>query len=109
MGGGNKNNKKRPAGGGAKKGPQLLEVKYVGRDQAPSDTIYVSGLPAKMNKEMVKNMFTDQGFAVQEVWHTPDKFGSGYCVASVQVGSKEEAAMAIDVFTGQLIEIAEDP
>jgi len=99
-------------GKGGKKGgkrQQVLDLKYVGRTQEPGDTVYVSGLPAKMNKEMVKNMFNGQGLNVVEVWHTPDKFGSGYCVATVQVATKEQAAMAISLFAGQVVEINEDP
>eukprot|EP00406_Dinophysis_acuminata_P081937 CAMPEP_0179251120 /NCGR_PEP_ID=MMETSP0797-20121207/21524_1 /TAXON_ID=47934 /ORGANISM="Dinophysis acuminata, Strain DAEP01" /LENGTH=950 /DNA_ID=CAMNT_0020958887 /DNA_START=91 /DNA_END=2940 /DNA_ORIENTATION=- len=82
-------------------GPLFL-VKYAGSDpSAASDNLYITGLPTSIDQASLNQMFTSKGFTVARSRVNPDSQGRGCTTAMVQVASQQEAAKAIEAFSGQ--------
>eukprot|EP00929_Paragymnodinium_shiwhaense_P010969 TRINITY_DN1160_c1_g1_i1.p1 TRINITY_DN1160_c1_g1~~TRINITY_DN1160_c1_g1_i1.p1 ORF type:complete len:484 (-),score=144.82 TRINITY_DN1160_c1_g1_i1:446-1897(-) len=96
---------KKGKGAKDKSGPQPMRLKFAGRDNAPSDNLYISGIPSVVDEPTLKNMFESNGYTVQRTRIMQDALGTGYSAACVQVGSIEEAQAAIAQFMGQVIEV----
>eukprot|EP00929_Paragymnodinium_shiwhaense_P098624 TRINITY_DN600_c2_g1_i1.p1 TRINITY_DN600_c2_g1~~TRINITY_DN600_c2_g1_i1.p1 ORF type:complete len:612 (+),score=176.97 TRINITY_DN600_c2_g1_i1:86-1837(+) len=94
---------RRAAGGGGPGGPKPLHLKYSGRDNNPSENLYITGLPSAIDNATLIKMFTESGFTVMKSKVIYDEWGTGYSAGLVAVGSTEEATAAIQHFTGQVI------
>lgn len=94
-----------PGAGGGAVSKGKLQLKYSGKDNLPSDNLYMSGLPQAIDQPSLIQMFQAQGLTVGRTKIIPDTKGTGFIHALVQLGSLEEAAIAIQMFHGQEIEI----
>merc|ERR1740121_1009394 len=79
-----------------------LIVKYAGNPSTPSDNLYISNLPSdQVDQTVLNSLFSSLGFNVVRSRLIPDTRGSGLSAAMVQLGSQEEAAVAIEALNGQ--------
>lgn len=86
---------------------KTLMLKYAGRDNMPSENLYMTGVPAGVDVSQLTQMFVDGGFTVVRARVIPDAWGNGYCAGMVQLGGVEEATQAIQAFTGHVLQIAD--
>jgi RNA recognition motif-containing protein len=86
---------------GVKDGQATLAVRFAGRDNAPSDNLYVTGLPTTADEQLLKNLFGGLHMTVGRAKMIPDTKGFGSCAAMVQLGSLDEATKAIAELHGQ--------
>lgn len=85
---------------------QGLAVKYAGQEGTPSDNLYISGLPSpSVEQAALDELITSLGLTVKRSKIIPDTRGTGSSAALVQVGSMEEAATAIDLLRGQVLDV----
>jgi hypothetical protein len=82
-----------------------LLVKYAGKDQQPSDNLFLSGIPNGLDVEAFKQMFTDMGFTVQQARIINDTLGTGFSAGMVRLGDLAEAAACIEHLHGQTINL----
>merc|ERR1711924_444301 len=82
--------------------PGVLNLKYAGAGNQPSDNLYITGLPSpQVEQETLNNLFSGLHLTVVRSKIIPDTKGLGCSAAMVQLGSVEEAQAAIDVLQGQ--------
>jgi hypothetical protein len=88
--------------------PGILQVRYAGATQSPSDNLYITGLPGvSVDNASLESMFTAQGFQVMRCKCIADTRGVGSCAAMVQLASAEQAAAAIEMMNGQSVQQGE--
>lgn len=87
--------------------PKPLMVKYSGREEQPSENLYITGLPSAVDDTTLGQIFVQSGFTVVRAKIIQDSWGTGYSAGMVTVGSQEEAAAAITALTGQVVELEE--
>eukprot|EP00928_Gymnodinium_smaydae_P099231 TRINITY_DN940_c0_g1_i2.p1 TRINITY_DN940_c0_g1~~TRINITY_DN940_c0_g1_i2.p1 ORF type:complete len:1251 (-),score=304.53 TRINITY_DN940_c0_g1_i2:140-3784(-) len=88
---------------------EVLQVKFLGQNEEPSDGLYLTGVPSSVDQATLNQMFTAQGFTVQRSKIIADTKGRGVTAAMVQVGSVEEARAAIEAFNGQTVVAPDEP
>jgi RNA recognition motif-containing protein len=86
---------------GVKDGQATLVVRFAGKDNAPSDNLYMAGLPTTADEQLLRNLFVGIQMTVKRVKMIPDTKGYGNCAAMVQLGSLDEATQAISELHGQ--------
>merc|ERR1711957_323961 len=93
--------------GGDVKRPLMLKFAWKNgqqKEDEPSDTVYITGLPAFMNDATVAKMFEDVGLDSEFVRCCDDHWGGqGYQACNVKFRSTLEAATAIEAFSGKFI------
>jgi hypothetical protein len=81
--------------------PSIMQVKYAGTGDA-CDNLYITGLPSpQADKQVLQDMFVQNGMTVLRCKVIADTRGSGSSAAMLQVSSVEEAAAAIEALSGQ--------
>lgn len=79
-----------------------LKFTYSGRGQAPSDKVYISGLPApEVDQQALLQMFSFLGFPVADVNIIANSWGVGGSAAIVRLSSQELAATVIATCNGK--------
>jgi len=82
--------------------PSIMQVKYAGTGVDACDNLYITGLPSpQADKQVLQDMFVQNGMTVLRCKVIADTRGSGSSAAMVQVSSVEEAAAAIEALSGQ--------
>jgi len=91
--------------------PGKLLVRYAGREQAPSDNLYIAGLPSDetMDDTRLHSLFSNIGLNVIRSRLMPDTRGAGQAAAMVQLSSQEQAGIAIASMHGRALEEVEGP
>jgi len=88
---------------GSEIGPTPLVVKFAGTDESQSDNLYISGLPSpQVDLNSLKHIFALAGLTIVRSRTLADTRDKGFSAALVQVASPEEAAAAIDAFSGRM-------
>jgi len=83
----------------------VLNVKFSGAGNQPSDNLYITGLPSpQVEQATLNNFFSRLQLTVVRSRIIPDTRGLGSCTAMVQLQSVEAAQAAIDVLHGQHID-----
>ncbi|CAK0817531.1 unnamed protein product [Prorocentrum cordatum] len=86
---------------------KALFVKYAGKDSLPSQNLYMSNVPAVIDQNTLTAMFTNAGCTVVRTKIIYDQWGTGYNATMIELGSQQEAAAAIEAFSGQILQIDE--
>uniref|UniRef100_A0A7S4SHH4 RRM domain-containing protein n=1 Tax=Alexandrium monilatum TaxID=311494 RepID=A0A7S4SHH4_9DINO len=83
--------------------PRALALKYAGGDgSAPSDNLYITGLPSpQVDQAALNQVFVGLGLTVVRSRVIPDTRGSGASAAMVQLASREQAESAILALHGE--------
>eukprot|EP00929_Paragymnodinium_shiwhaense_P019894 TRINITY_DN13424_c0_g3_i2.p1 TRINITY_DN13424_c0_g3~~TRINITY_DN13424_c0_g3_i2.p1 ORF type:complete len:1177 (+),score=287.72 TRINITY_DN13424_c0_g3_i2:100-3630(+) len=87
--------------GGRSPDKSVLKVSYTGGSL--SENIYVAGIPAAVDQIRLENMFKKAGFKVK--WSKVTKDASGTQTAIFELGSVEEAALAIVALDGKTVAV----
>merc|ERR1712130_142948 len=83
----------------------ILSLVYAGPNQAPTDNLYVKGLPQNIQQDGLLQIFTGLGCTVQRSKILKDtKNIDGTVAAMVQLASLAEASYCIQRLNGQTIE-----
>jgi hypothetical protein len=83
-----------------------LQLKYQGTGAFPSDNLHPTGIPATVNSDALTAMFTIAGFDVKRariIFDPKRSLITRYCAGIVQLGSQQEAAVALDILSGQIL------
>jgi hypothetical protein len=79
-------------------------VKFNGRDNVPSDNLYVYGLPTTIQDFTLRDIFQGQGFEVVQARVLHDTRGAGVSAALVRLKSVEDATLAIEMLNGKTLD-----
>jgi len=79
-----------------------LSLRFAGPEQMPCDNLYIAGLPSpQVEEKALQAIFDNLGLKVQRLRLLPDTRMKGFSAALVQVGSQEEATLAIGALNGK--------
>eukprot|EP00928_Gymnodinium_smaydae_P081750 TRINITY_DN65212_c0_g1_i2.p1 TRINITY_DN65212_c0_g1~~TRINITY_DN65212_c0_g1_i2.p1 ORF type:complete len:793 (-),score=131.61 TRINITY_DN65212_c0_g1_i2:30-2408(-) len=80
----------------------VMRVKYAGTEQAPSNNLYVSGLPSPtIVANVLRGVFQERGLKVLRIRLLPDNRGKGQSAAMVLLFNQDMAEKSISLFDGK--------
>jgi RNA recognition motif-containing protein len=90
------------AAGGLTEDANLLTVNFAGKEQTPSDNIFITGLPSpKVDEDWLREIIQACGCTVSQMKIMPDTKGLGYSQALVRLESQEQAETIIAMLNGE--------